>query len=1160
RQAPPGAPGGLSATANGDASVTLTWTSTGDNTWYWVYQRDVTAAETDFKRLEYPVTEGTTARPGGLIAGNEYEFAVSGINAAGEGPRTAPVRAIARHDKPGAPTGLTAVPNGDGSISLTWTSPEPGLWFWVYQRDVTAGETELKRLELPVTEGTSARPGLLTHGHEYEFAVASINGAGDGPLSAAARATARYDLPGVPAGLQATAGDGQVSLSWTAPAPSLWYWVYYRDVTAGDTEFSKSAYPVTEGPNATLGLLANGHEYEFKVSAVNSAGEGAASTTVRAKPMPPLPARVTGLTATANDAGGVALSWTAPGPDLYYWIYQRDVTAGEADFTRLAYPTAETSFTAGGLAHGHAYEFTVAGTNLAGDGPNATPVRATAHYALPAAPTNLRGQTAGDGTVSLTWDAPSEGLWFWVYQRDVTAGQADFTRGVYPATTTSASSGALVHGHVYEFKVTAINGGGEGPASATIQITAQGGLPQAPTNLVAIAGNKEVRLTWTASPTPNVYYWVYFREASSGQGFTRAEYPTTSTSATMGWLTNGREYEFKVTAANSAGDSPASNVVKARPMPPAPTAPTGLTAIADDGKVGLAWQMNESAERYNIYLRDITAGQTAWTKLPYSVPEWWHTVKGLTNGHRYEFRVTSVNPTGESGPSNVVTSTPVPPAPQAPTGLTAVAGNGEVRLSWNPSPSGNVYYWVYFRPQGQTDWYYYQYPTTQTTFTAKPLWNGFWVEFKVTAANLGGQSGFSNTVRATPFYPPPAAPTGLSAVAGNGQVTLTWNASSTRDVYYWVYFRPQGHANWYYFKYPVSGTRYVATGLLNNFRYEFKVTAANLGGQSGFSNTVAATPFMPLPAAPTGLHAVAGDGQVTLTWNPSSSGNVYYWVYFRPQGHANWYYFQYPVSGTRYVATGLLNGYTYEFKVTAANLAGQSGYSNTVSARPIPPPPYVPTLRASAEAGKVVLRWQCTLFPGGVVALWIEHRINGGAWRRTTYPVWHNIGLCDQSFDFDTRAFAKGQLIEFRLVAERITTSVSNVAAARVLLSRWSAYMLMTEPTGHGRSQFWEGKRGNAYRETGYWFDWSDNGCSNSPDRPNGWDFVSGCVRHDFGYGNHRAVGMSSEQNRHRIDYTLLWDLHNVCAATGSDREDCNNWAALYYSMVRQFGSGAWNE
>ncbi|MEV0269746.1 phospholipase A2 [Hamadaea sp. NPDC050747] len=1154
----PGTPVGVSATANPDASVTLTWTAPGDNLWYWVYQKDVTAGETSFTRLAYPVTDGVTARPGGLLDTHEYDFAVSAINAGGEGALSNPVRVRARYDAPAAPTGLQTTVNGDGSVSLSWSAPAPNLYYWVYQRDVTAGETTLQRSAYPVTEGTSARPGLLTQGHEYEFAVSAVNGGGEGPKSTPVRATARYDLPGTPTDVQAVPGDGQVTLTWNAPAPDLWFWTYYRDVTAGDTEFSRSAYPVTSGTTQTLGWLANGHDYEFKVSAVNAGGEGAASAVVTAKPLPPLPAQVTGLTAAANDLGEIALNWTAPAENLWYWVYVRDVTAGESTFTKLAYPvTTGPSWTATGLTHGHLYEYKIAGVNAAGDGPASAVASATAHYALPAAPTNLRATTAGDGTISLTWDAPAPGLWFWVYQRDVTAGQTSFTRGTYPATSTTATTGALVDGHLYEFKVSSINGGGEGPASAPVQITAHGGLPLAPSALTATAGNAQVQLSWTASPTANVYYWIYYRDTAGTQGFTRLEYPASGTTATVGSLTNGHLYEFIVTATNASGDSPASNVASAKPMPPAPTAPTGLSAIADNGKVGLGWQMNSTADRYNIYYRDTTAGQTGWTKHPVSPAEWWYTVAGLTNGHRYEFRVTSVNLTGESGPSTVVAATPVPPAPQAPTGLTAVAGNGQVSLSWNASATPNVYYWVYYRPQGQTTWYYYQNPTTATSFTAKPLWNGYSVEFKVTAANLGGQSGFSNTVSATPFYPPPAAPSGLQATAGDGKVTLTWTASPTPNVYYWIYYRPQGHSEWYYFKYPASGTRFVATGLLNGFTYEFKVTAANLAGQSGYSNTVSAKPFQPLPAAPTGLQAAAGDGTVTLTWNASTTPNVYYWIYYRAQGQSAWYYFKYPASGTRFVATGLLNGFTYEFKVTAANLAGQSGYSNTVSARPVPPPPFVPSLRATSHPGYIWLEWQCTLFPGGPVALWIEHRLNNGAWIRATLPIWHQVGLCDQGRSFDTTVFVWGQYIEFRLVAERITTAVSNVVGANQMLSIPSAYVLMTSPTNSGWGWFWAGKSGSTWSE--YGFDWSDDGCSNSPDRPFGFNFLPGCQRHDFGYSNNRRAGLNAEPWRERVDYTLLWDLRNECAKYSSHQSDCYAYASLYYSAVRKWGRGAWD-
>jgi hypothetical protein len=66
-------------------------------------------------------------------------------------------------------------------------------------------------------------------------------------------------------------------------------------------------------------------------------------------------------------------------------------------------------------------------------------------------------------------------------------------------------------------------------------------------------------------------------------------------------LQNGTTYDFRLRATNASGDSPASNVVTARPMPPAPQPPGGLTARAGNGVVTLRWGTVEGS-RYGSSL------------------------------------------------------------------------------------------------------------------------------------------------------------------------------------------------------------------------------------------------------------------------------------------------------------------------------------------------------------------------------------------------------------------------------------------------------------------------------------------------------------------------------------------------------------------------------
>ncbi len=95
--------------------------------------------------------------------------------------------------------------------------------------------------------------------------------------------------------------------------------------------------------------------------------------------------------------------------------------------------------------------------------------------------------------------------------------------------------------------------------------------------------------------------------------------------------------------------------------------------------------------------------------------------------------------------------------------------------------------------------------------------------------------------------PPPAAPTGLTATAQNGKVSLTWNASTGATSY--RIFRSKGGEGFR----PVAETStpsYVDPDLLNGITYEYLVVAINEGGESSESNIVTAVPIAPatLPA------------------------------------------------------------------------------------------------------------------------------------------------------------------------------------------------------------------------------------------------------------------------------------------------------------------------
>ena len=276
-------------------------------------------------------------------------------------------------------------------------------------------------------------------------------------------------------------------------------------------------------------------------------------------------------------------------------------------------------------------------------------------------------------------------------------------------------------------------------------------------------------------------------------------------------------------------------------------------------------------------------------------------------------------------------------APAAPTGLSATPGSGQVTLSWN-AVSGATSYKIY-RSTASGAETLFQSGVATTSFLNTGLTNGTTYFYKVSAVNANGESPLSAEASATPQVAAPAAPTGLAATPGNGQVSLAWNAVSGATSY--KIYRGTASGAETLFQSGITATNFLNTGLTNGTTYFYKVTAVNAGGESPQSSEASATPQVAAPAAPTGLAAVAGDGQVSLSWN-AVSGATSYKVYRGTASGAETL-LQSGLATTSFLNTGLTNGTTYFYKVTAVNAGGESPLSAEVSATPQVPSPAPPT-------------------------------------------------------------------------------------------------------------------------------------------------------------------------------------------------------------------------
>jgi len=192
----------------------------------------------------------------------------------------------ARVVDPGPPTGLAATPGSD-QVSLSWIPPASDGGAEIIGYDVYLGTSSHGESAAPVNSSLITSAGYtvtgLANGTTYYFTVDAVNDADlHSAASAEASATpvAPTTAPGSPSGLTATAGNAQVSLSWTAPAsdggsPLARYQVYLGTTlrTPGTSDLSAST-PVKSvaGTSTVVTGLTNGTTYYFVVTAVNADG------------------------------------------------------------------------------------------------------------------------------------------------------------------------------------------------------------------------------------------------------------------------------------------------------------------------------------------------------------------------------------------------------------------------------------------------------------------------------------------------------------------------------------------------------------------------------------------------------------------------------------------------------------------------------------------------------------------------------------------------------------------------------------------------------------------------------------------------------------------------------------------------------------------------
>ena len=485
---------------------------------------------------------------------------------------------------------------------------------------------------------TSSTTGVctITSGGVLTLATAgtcTINAdqAGNASFAAAATVSQSFTVaavaPGAPTIGTATAGNGQASVAFTAPASNGGATITGYTVTSNPGGFTGTG---TASPIAVTGL-ANGTAYTFTVTATNSAGTSVASAASNS--VAPIASQtITFAAVTAQNFG------TTP-------------TLSATSSSGLAVSFASSTTGVCTITSGGTLTFVTVGTctinaDQAGNASFAAASTVTRSFTVaavvPGAPTT-GAATAGNGQASVAFTAPSSNGGATITGYTVTSNPGGFTGtgAASPITVTG-----LTNGTAYTFTVTATNSAGTSAASAASNsvtpITSQ-------TITFAAVTAQDFGTTPTLSATSSSGLAVSFTSSTTGVC-------TITSGGALAFVTVGT-CTINADQAGNASFAAAPTVTRSFTVAAAvPGAPTIGTATAGNGQASVAFTAPVSNGGAVITSYTVTSSPGAITGTGTTSPI---AVTGLTNGTAYTFTVTATNSAGTgvaSAASNSVTS------------------------------------------------------------------------------------------------------------------------------------------------------------------------------------------------------------------------------------------------------------------------------------------------------------------------------------------------------------------------------------------------------------------------------------------------------------------------------------------------------------------------
>ena len=800
---------------------------------------------------------------------------------------------------------------------------------------------------------------------------------------------ANVTAPATPTGVSVASGDGVATITWNASAGAASYEVL-RTTTSG-SGYTAIAYSLA-GTSYTDTSVTDGTAYYYEIVAVNSGGQSAGSAQAAGEPIAP----PTNLTAASNN-GPVTLTWTAP-PGATSFNIKRAVISG-GPYTTVATGVSGTSYTDSTAINGTTYYYVVSAQDSGGGNNPAPGVVTNNGFETPSVGSYQYNPSGGSWT--FTSQSGSNGSGISANGSAFTSANPNAPQGVQVAflqgtATLSETVSGLTPGTTYNVTFEAAQRANSSKGGQTWNVTMNGATiasyapAQSATSYLSYSaqftatassetlafvgtdtngGDNTILLDNVAIITPAVGESVNSNEASAIPGAVQTlanngfETPSIST---YQYNPSGASWTFTALSGSTGSGITANASAFTSSTPNAPQGVqvaflqgtstisqtiSGLTtgtvysvtfdaaqrANGNDG--GQTWNVTmngttvgsfappQSATSYTLYSAQFTATATSETlafvgtdtnggdntifldnvsvNLPGAPVITSVLSSSATIGSAASYQLTASNlPTSYAasglpgGLSVNTTNGLISGTPNATGTFTATvsatnsAGTGSATLAFTINPVVSAPVITSTTPASGTVGTAFSYQLTASNGPATYFATGLYppgLTLNTTTGLISGTPNtagtFTSTITATnsagtgsttltfTILEVPIAPTGVSAIPGYGQNTLSWTAVSGATSYNIKRSTVSGGP--YTSVGTSSGASFTDMNATNGTPYYYVVTAVNSVGESAPSAEVSVTPEAMAAATPLNLTTVASNDNVLLNWSLSNYATTY---------------------------------------------------------------------------------------------------------------------------------------------------------------------------------------------------------------------------------------------------------------------------------------------